>query len=101
MTNLPIACTLDPAALKARREGLLTQLLRRADVRHEIDHGYRLQFPAAGDVIDAIARTVEAERHCCRFLRFQITVEPDERAVMLDVTGPPGSREFLAALFDL
>ena len=66
MTNLPIACTLDPAALKARREGLLTQLLRRADVRHEIDHGYRLQFPAAGDVIDAIARTVEAERHCCR-----------------------------------
>jgi hypothetical protein len=37
----------------------------------------------------------------CRFLRFTITVEPDEGAVILDLTGPPGTREFVAALLEL
>jgi hypothetical protein len=100
MTNLPIVCTLDPAALRTRREGLLAQLVGRANDRREIDEGYRLQFTGSTDNLELIARTVEAERHCCRFLRFQITVEPDEGAILLDVTGPPGSREFLAVLLD-
>jgi len=33
MTSRPIACTLGPAALKARREDLLGSLVRRADER--------------------------------------------------------------------
>ncbi len=100
MTNPPIVCTLDPAALKARREGLLAQLAARATDRREIDDGYRLQFTGSSDTLALIARTVEAERRCCRFLRFEITVEPDGGAMILDLTGPPGSREFLAAIFD-
>jgi hypothetical protein len=100
MMNLPIVCTLDPAALAARREGLLAQLVARANERRETDEGYRLQFTGSSGTLELIARTVEAERHCCRFLRFQITVEPGEGTIVLDVTGPPGSREFLAALLD-
>jgi hypothetical protein len=34
MAHLPVACTLSPEALKARREGLLSGLLGRAD-QHE------------------------------------------------------------------
>jgi hypothetical protein len=48
-----------------------------------------------------IARAVEAERKCCRFLRFGITVEPDGGPMLLDLNGPPGTRDFLAALLDL
>jgi hypothetical protein len=44
---------------------------------------------------------VEAERHCCRFLRFIITVEPDQGQFALDLTGPQGTREFVAALLDM
>jgi hypothetical protein len=43
---------------------------------------------------------VEAERHCCRFLRFTITVEPDDGPVTLDFTGPQGTREFVVALLE-
>jgi hypothetical protein len=46
-------------------------------------------------------QAVDAERRCCRFLRFTITVEPDEAAVTLDLTGPPGSGEFVAALLEM
>jgi len=50
--------------------------------------------------LDLLFKTVAAERRCCEFLRFQITVEPGGGAVTLDLTGPPGTREFVAALFE-
>jgi hypothetical protein len=55
-----------------------------------------LTFPP--DALAAIASTIEAERRCCRFLRFDVTVAPDGGPVWLMLTGPPGTREFLAAL---
>jgi hypothetical protein len=100
VADLPIVCTLGPAALAARREGLLSDLLRRADDHQDLPEGYRLRFPADGGTFGAVARAVDAERHCCRFLRFQITVEPDGGPVWLELTGPPGTREFLSALLD-
>jgi hypothetical protein len=100
MSDLPIVCTLDRAALKARREGLLADLRREASAHEEIPTGYRLRFAASDGTLAAIARAVEAERHCCRFLRFRITVEPDGGPVWLELTGPPGTREFLAALLE-
>jgi hypothetical protein len=101
MTDLPVACTLSPAALRARRQGLLSELLRRAEEHQEVAEGHRLRFSAGEEVLAVIARAVEAERQCCRFLRFGITVEPDGGPIVLELTGPPGTREFISALLDL
>ena len=100
MTNLPIACTLTPAAVRARREGLLADLLNRAVNREELEDGKRLHFVADDETLLAITRTVNAERQCCRFLRFRVIVEPDGGPVSLELTGPPGTREFLTALLE-
>jgi hypothetical protein len=100
MSELPIVCSLDAASLKTRREGLLADLLKRATHREDLPAGHRVRFAAAEGTLAAIARTVDAERLCCRFLRFQITVEPDGGPVWLELTGPPGTREFVAALFE-
>jgi hypothetical protein len=96
----PIVCSLTPAALAARRAGLLTDLRRRADACEDRPTGRRLRFRAEADTLAAIARAVDAERHCCRFLRFDISVEPDGGPIWLELSGPPGTREFLAALFE-
>lgn len=101
MTNLPIACTLGPAALKARQEDLLGGLLRRADQRLDLPDGYRIRFAAGEDVLANIVKVVEAERQCCRFLTFEVTVEPDGGPIWLAFTGPPGAKEFLAGMLDL
>ena len=100
MAELPIACTLTPEALHARREGLLMELVRRAVRREDLANGLRLEFAPSGDTIASIARVVEAERHCCRFLRFGMTVEPDDGPVFLELTGPPGTRDFVSALIE-
>ena len=93
---LPVACSLDAAALAARRQGVLGMLVRRAAERCDLPDGVRLRFDARDDVLGAIAQAVDAERVCCRFLRFTIDVQPDEGPITLDLTGPRGTREFLA-----
>lgn len=100
MTDLPVACTLGPAALEARRKGLLADLMRRADAQEDLPDGRRLRFAAADGVLPLIADTIDAERKCCRFLRFRVTVEPDEGPILLELTGPEGTRDFLKALIE-
>jgi len=100
MADLPIVCTLTPVALRARREGLLSDLLRQAVGHEELPEGLRLRFAPTAETLSTIAHAVEAERHCCRFLRFEITVEPEGGPVFLELSGPRGTREFVAALLE-
>jgi hypothetical protein len=58
--------------------------------------GMRLRM--ASEVLAAILRVIDAERQCCQFLRFQLTVEAGRGPVVLDLTGPPGTQEFLGAM---
>jgi hypothetical protein len=51
-----------------------------------LPNGYSLRFAAEGDVLAEIARTVDNERKCCRFLRFAVTVEPDNGPITVDLT---------------
>ena len=96
--SLPIVCTLQPGELNARAMELLPGLVHRARAVTEIDGGYRLEFSATSDILRAIADTIDAERQCCRFLRFKLVVEPEECAIVLDVTGPAGTKDFLDGL---
>lgn len=99
MADLPIACTLSPAALKARRDDLLGALLRCSTECSDLPNGLRLCFAPGGQMLADVARAVDAERQCCRFLSFTITVDADGGPITLDLTGPPGTREFLSAMF--
>jgi hypothetical protein len=99
-SDLPVACTLSPEALATRRQGLLAELMGRADSHDELNRGHRFSFAASDETLALIAKTVVAERHCCGFLRFQITVEPGGGPVTLEITGPEGTRQFLAAIFE-
>jgi hypothetical protein len=98
MADLPIVCTLTPETIQTRRAALLPGLLARTESCEPLPEGYRVRFAATGDILTAIAHTVDAERQCCRFLRFLVTVEPDGGPITLDISGPPGTREFLDAL---
>jgi hypothetical protein len=98
--TVPIICELTPEALRTRRAGLLSGLARRAQRLEETPDGYRLEFAASADTLHSITDVVDAERQCCRWLRFQLDVEPDGGRMVLTLSGPQGAREFLAALFE-
>src|SRR5262245_1226528 len=91
----PIACTLRPCALRGHLEdwnGLVSLATRRC----ALDDGVRVEF-AAGAPLDELARLVAAERACCQFLRFAITV--DTSGIGLEVRGPDDARSIIEALF--
>jgi hypothetical protein len=96
--DLPVVCTLTPETMATRKAALLPGLVGRAVSREETTTGMRLRLPA--DALPAVLETVDAERKCCRFLRFEITVEPDGGPIWLELAGPPGTREFLSALVE-
>ena len=100
MSELPIACTLSEDALRARRSGLLGRVARSASAMTKIPAGYRLEFAAEPNTLSLLATMIEAERQCCRFLRFDLRVEPDVGPISLELTGPEGTQAFLEALFE-
>ena len=96
--QLPIACTLSPEDLRARRGDLLPGLAERVVATERVDGGIRLQFAAEPDIVSTIAKVVEAERQCCAFLRFEISVPPAAGPVALTIIAPPEAQGVLEEL---
>ncbi len=94
----PIVCTLLPGDLNARRAQLLPGLIARATSTTALPSGYRFTFTAESDTLQAIVQVIDAERQCCRFLEFHLTVAPSGGPLTLDATGPEGTRDFLEGL---
>jgi hypothetical protein len=95
MPDLPIACSLDSVALGRRESELRAGLLAEAESVERLPDGYRWRFRHAPDFFTRLAPIVDAERHCCRFLRFAIAADQDRGGVTVEVTGPAGTADFL------
>jgi hypothetical protein len=94
--SLPIACTLSEPELRERRATLLAALgrhIRGATARAD---GYALALAPDDEAIVSATAVIQAERKCCAFLRFTLTVGPGGATVELALTGGPGTREMLA-----
>ena len=100
MADPPIACTLSDDALRVRK-GSLARLVSDATKTTKLGNGFCLEFAAAAETLANIVAIIDAERQCCRFLRFALTVEPNLRTISLEVTGLEGAQEFLEGLLDL
>jgi DNA-binding transcriptional MerR regulator len=93
----PIACTLEGAAMPGRLtdwQALLASVQERAAV----PDGMRLTFGPGVTVTD-VARLAAAERECCQFFSFAITM--DGRGFGLEVTAPAEAQPILDALFGI
>ena len=93
---LPVACSLSEPALAKRRAGLFTDLARRRQEVRWLAEGVTLRYGSERGTLALLGEFIQLESECCRFLRFQLTVEPAGGPVWLELTGPPGTREFLA-----
>ena len=97
--SLPIACSLTNSELQKRRRGVLHTVLSAVDEVRELENGYAYRFTSEGERLSELAQLVDLERQCCPFLRFCLTIEPDNGPIWLEMTGPEGAKEFLATTF--
>ena len=96
---LPVACSLTPEQMRERQASLIPAVLARAVAVSPSGEGYRLQFKSESATLRTIAEMIAAESQCCPFLQFDLSVPPAQGDVTLTVSGPPGTRAFLDALF--
>jgi DNA-binding transcriptional MerR regulator len=95
-TEVPIACTLDPAAMPERLDDWRDVLAMATTRRSTADGGLRIELDDRVDVAD-LARLVAAEQRCCAFFSFALTV--DQRGTALEVRAPDGAAAAVAELF--
>jgi DNA-binding transcriptional MerR regulator len=93
----PIACTLAPDELGGRLDDWRTTVAR-ASTAEPVASGVRLRFDRDADIA-ALAALMAAEQDCCRFLRFELTVDADD--VTLEVSGPPDAQPVIDSLLGL
>jgi hypothetical protein len=101
MSDLPIACSLSQSELRERQDALLATLVARGEQKQWLESGVRLLFSEDRELVSLLHQVIVAERQCCRFLRFRVTYEPDFGPIELEITGPPGTRDFLETTFGL
>jgi hypothetical protein len=97
MTEIPIACTLTPDGMTARRalidalaaDGLLD--------RTATDTGLRLRLVDRPDIEQRTRELIAAESTCCAFLEFELG--RDDGDLVLDVSGPQDARPVMDLFF--
>jgi hypothetical protein len=94
----PIACTLTDSDFQERRTDLLNAVAGSVVELKELENGYAYRFPSDGSWLTTLANLISVERACCPFLRFDLRVEPAEGPIWLELTGPPGTKDFLNSI---
>jgi hypothetical protein len=95
---LPAVCTLPPSERLTRGNDSLPALLHRAVERVDLSTGYRFRFSGQPGMLTQLAAAIAEERQCCRFLRFQMTLDDDLGPITLDVSGSGEAKAFLTDL---
>jgi len=97
--SLPIACNLTAPEFQERRNSLLLKASEAVLESVELADGYAYRFPSESSWITELAHLITLERQCCPFLQFNLRLEPSEGPIWLELSGPPGTKEFLTSLF--
>jgi hypothetical protein len=97
-SDTPIACRLSDSEFRKREATLLAQFKSMVTTTEELRDGYVFRVPGDAKSFAIVTELIAAERACCPFLTFEMTAPPNMSPLMVSVTGPPGSKEFLKAI---
>jgi hypothetical protein len=91
-----IACSLNSDQRDERRQRFAALRAGASEVT-ELENGYILHFKFDDRTLRDAASLVADESSCCSFLDFQLTVQPSRGRFLVEITGPEGTKEFLAS----
>jgi hypothetical protein len=99
--TVPIVCR--PQALtedeRSRYEALLAELAAAMQDTQPLANGYAFRLRPDASAFRNTAEWIALERRCCPFLSFELRWHPgDDASPWLSLTGPEGTKAFLAAV---
>ena len=96
--EIPVACCLSDEELRKREATLLAQFKAALIGSEELNDGYVFRVPGDKRWIALVAELIVAERECCPFLKFEVSMEPGTGPVSVRMTGPAATEEFLRSI---
>lgn len=96
-----VACKLTSPELQKRKTEVITLLKANVIERKEITNGYQYTFKGSDKMLDDLVSFIKAERACCGFFTFKLSVEDVDTNIILTMTGPEGAKEFINAEMEL
>lgn len=93
--SIPIACTLTPDSLQARKENELLQLFQKAQQIKSVENGYSFQFLGDNAMAQQLFEFIQVERECCSFFQFNLQFEPQNGPIWLTLSGADGVKSFI------
>ncbi len=100
--DIPLACNMGVFTAEERDTHIqnTTQLMQTVQGVREIEAGYEFEFPDTSQTLLKVIGFVSQEQRCCPFLEFKVQVPPRNEPLLVAVTGPEGTREFLRMEFE-
>jgi hypothetical protein len=97
----PIVCNLNALSPAERsHHAALSRKLAAATVENrELPDGLALRLSPTRMTLAELADWIEAERRCCPFLDFRVSLEREGGAFQLSLSGRPGVKELLQSEF--
>ena len=98
----PFACNygaLSPAEIKRHFNDLGPALRKIKTGVKELPDGYAFRFPNDPKTFAMLSEWIEQERRCCPFFDIALRVEHENGPVWMELTGRPGTKEFVKSDF--
>ena len=101
-TETPLACNMNVFTHEQREAHIQATrtLMNKLESIREVQNGYEFVFPGESELISGIAEFIANERLCCPFLDFGLKIEANSPSLVLSLTGPTGTQEFLSVEFE-
>jgi hypothetical protein len=95
-----IGCLLSERDYAIRSEELAGGLFATVEEIVELADGFSYRFPSDGSQLEPLLEFIDAERHCCPFLTFELAFEPYGGPLWLRLRGRPRVKAFIAEAFN-
>lgn len=96
--EIPVACCLSDEELRNREATLFAQFNAALIESEELDDGYLFRVLGDKKSIALVTELIMAERECCPFLKFELSLEPGMGPVSVRMTGPAGTKELFKSI---
>ena len=91
-----LTCKLTTPELRERKRTVIAELKNSLRERTETDKGVKYKFENSDKMIDLVSGFIKTERLCCDFFDFNLTVSAETGFMWLELSGPKGTKEFIA-----
>lgn len=81
--------------MQQRKDTVLKSLQQKIEGHEEHDDGFAFRFKTTDALMDELAEFIKTERACCPFFVFKLRVAADGGDTWLQLSGPPGVKDFI------